>query len=39
MTCGVLIPQPGIEPRPIAVKGPSLNDWTAREFPSLSFEI
>ena len=39
VTCGVFIPQPGIEPRPIALKQPSLNHWTAREFPSLSFEL
>ena len=31
--CGILAPQPGIEPGPSAVKVPSLNHWTAREFP------
>ena len=33
MACGILIPWPGIEPGPTAVKGSSLNHWTAREFP------
>ena len=32
-TCGILVPQPGIEPAPTAVKAPSPNHWTAREFP------
>ena len=27
---------PGIEPRPMAVKAPSLNYWTTREFPRTS---
>ena len=31
--CGILVPQPGIEPGPSAVKAPSPNHWTAREFP------
>ena len=30
---GILIPWPGIEPGPSAVKVPSPNHWTAREFP------
>ena len=34
--CGILVPQPGIEPRPTAVKALSLNCWNAREFPHLS---
>ena len=25
MACGILVPQPGVEPRPLAVKRPSLN--------------
>ena len=31
--CGILVPRPGIEPRPSAVKAHSINHWTAREFP------
>ena len=30
--CRILVPQPGIEPRPLAVKAPGPNHWTAREF-------
>ena len=33
MACRILVPRPGIEPGPSAVKVPSLNHWTAREFP------
>ena len=36
-TCGILIPRPGIEPGPLAMKEWSLNHWTAREFPGKSF--
>ena len=37
--CGILVPQPGIEPMPSAVKAQSPNHWTAREFPvSLYFK-
>ena len=32
MACGILVPQPGIKPRPMAVKALSPNHWTAREF-------
>ena len=32
--CGMLIPRPGIEPVPSAVKTQSPNLWTAREFLS-----
>ena len=28
MPCGILVPRPGIEPRPLAVKAWSLNHWT-----------
>ena len=35
MACGILVPQPGIEPVPPAVKAQSLNPWTTREVPSL----
>ena len=31
--CGILVPWPGIEPGAPAVKVPSPNHWTAREFP------
>lgn len=31
--CGLLVPQLGIEPRPLAVKALSAKHWTAREFP------
>ena len=30
--CGILIPQPGIKPTPLAVKARSPNHWTIREF-------
>ena len=36
--CGILVPQPGIAPRPLAVKAQSSNHWTTREFPWLFFE-
>ena len=35
MACGILVPQPGIEPVPLAVKARSPNHWTTREFPPL----
>ena len=31
--CGILVPQPGIEPGPSAVRAQSSNHWTTREFP------
>ena len=31
--CGILVPQPGIESRPLAVNERSPNHWPAREFP------
>ena len=31
--CGILVPQPGIEPGPLAVKAQSPNHWTSKEFP------
>ena len=34
--CGILVPRPGVEPRPTAVKATSPNYWTAREFPIAS---
>ena len=32
VACGILVPQPGIEPVPPAAEARSLNHWTAREF-------
>ena len=29
--CGILFPQPGVEPNPPAVEAQSLNHWTTRE--------
>ena len=34
-TCGILVPQPGIKPGPLAVRALSPNHWTTREFPWL----
>ena len=31
--CGILVPQPGIEPRPSIVRVPTPNHWNARGFP------
>ena len=31
--CGILLPQPGIEPTPFAVEVQILNCWTTREVP------
>ena len=39
VACGILVPQPGIEPRAPAVKVLSTNHWTAREFPTLFFKL
>ena len=33
--CGILAPQPGIEPTPPALEGEVLNHWTTREVPKL----
>ena len=33
MACGILVPQPGIEPTPPELEASSLNYWTAREVP------
>ena len=33
--CGILVPQPGIEPMPPAAEAQSPNHWTTREFPLL----
>ena len=37
--CGILVPQPGIEPRPLAVEAQSPNHWTAGEVPLVSLLI
>ena len=37
VACVVLVPQPGIEPQPLAVKAPSPNHWTAREVLTSSY--
>ena len=39
MACGILVPQLGIEPRPLAVKGWSPNNWTARGFLKLEYSL
>ena len=31
--CGILVPRPGIKPRPSAVNALSPNHWTTRKFP------
>ena len=38
LACGILVPRPGIEPAPSAVRAQSPNHWTAREFPSWSYK-
>ena len=35
--CGILVPQPGIEPEPPALAMQSLNCWTTREVPRQGF--
>ena len=37
VACGILVPQPGIEPAPLAVKAESPNHWATRESPLLPF--
>ena len=37
LACGILVPGPGIEPAPSAVKAQSPNHWTTREFPETLF--
>ena len=38
MACGILVPQPVIEPGPSEVKARSLNHWATREFPHPALE-
>ena len=33
VACGILVPQPGVEPAPPAVEVQSLNHWTTKEVP------
>ena len=35
--CGLLVPRPGMESKPMAVNSPSSNHWTARKFPKTLF--
>ena len=35
VACGILVPRPGIEPGPSAVKAQNPNHWTTREFPQI----
>ena len=37
VACGILVPQLGIEARPLAVKALSPNHWTTTEFPHLIY--
>ena len=37
VACGILVPQPGIEPVPPALGAQSLNHGTAREVPMVEF--
>ena len=37
MVCGILIPQPVIEPMPSAVEAWMLNHWTTRVVPKTFF--
>ena len=39
VACRILVPRPGIKPRPSAMKAQSPNHWTAREFPSYAFKM
>lgn len=36
VACGVLVPQPGVEPAPPAVEVQSLNHWTTKEVPDFT---
>ena len=36
LSCGILVPHPGTEPDPLAVKAWSLNHWTISECPKCS---
>ena len=34
--CGILVPQPGIEPGPSTVNERGPNPWTTKEFPRVN---
>ena len=38
VACGILVPQPGVEPGPLAVEAQSTNHWIAREVPVTSLQ-
>ena len=38
VSCGILVPWPGIKPTPLAMKAQSLNHWTTGEFPGMPFQ-
>ena len=33
MACRILVPQPGIEPAPLALEAQGLEHWTTKEVP------
>ena len=37
VSCGILVPRPGVQPAPPAVEAWSLNHWTTREVPKWLF--
>ena len=37
MACGILVPQPGMDPMPLALEVRGLNHWTTRGVPNLSY--
>ena len=37
--CGILVPQPGIEPGPSTVKARDPNHWTSMEIPDSAFLV
>ena len=39
VVCGIWVPGPGIEPRPLAVKAPSPNHWATRESIWINIQI
>ena len=39
LACSILVPWPGIEPAPSAVKAQRLNHWITREFPWVEFFV
>ena len=39
MACGILVPQPGIEPGPSTVKARDPNHWTSMGIPDSAFLV